>query len=420
MRRTILVALGAALASGPAAAAQPVYQWSGLYGGAQAGYAAANAGEGYHSTPGISYWNKGAEGASAGVFVGYNHVFAGNWLGGFEVEGNWSGLSDGSYSDQNGQPYYVANLSAAARLRFGFLPAASTLVYGSIGIAEATFDYSRGYWALTGGSDLALSPVGLQLGAGIESFISPHLSIRAEGVLTHYATTTFVDLGHPYWDVTPDTVVARVGIAYHPGWLGQPQAMPTAAPVTYSWSGPYVGLHAGGAVLLLHDDPVAAPFPDTYRDLSASSAVVGLHAGVNWQTGSLVAGIEAEASAADEIPRYSAVDLAAETWTAAVRARLGVVTANNVLIYGTVGWAAGHFDYSRTYPPPVFTGAVFTTGGLQVGAGAEAFLTSNVSVRAEGLYTTYGTHSILEVGNPYWQAQSRSLEARVGVSYYLR
>ena len=79
MKRTVLLALGAALASAPATAAQPVYQWSGLYCGAQAGYAAANASEGRHSMPGVVYWDRGAEGATAGVFLGYNRLFAGSW-----------------------------------------------------------------------------------------------------------------------------------------------------------------------------------------------------------------------------------------------------------------------------------------------------------------------------------------------------
>lgn len=421
MKRTVLLALGAALASAPATAAQPVYQWSGLYGGAQAGYAAANASEGRHSMPGVVYWDRGAEGATAGVFLGYNRLFAGSWLGGFEVEGNWSNLADGYHTDLIGQPYYVANWSAAARLRFGFLPEASTLIYGSIGIAEATFDYSRGFWSSAGDSGLVLSPVGVQLGAGIETFLSPHVSIRAEGVFTHYAGSTFPYGGIPYWDVAPDTLLARVGVAYHPGWLGQPQFVSAGEPVTYSWSGLYAGVHVGAAILHLLDDTVPPSTPDEYRDLSASSAVVGMHAGVNWQTGNLVAGVEGDASAVGLAPLFSGgLELARQSWTAAVRARLGVVTANNTLLYGTVGWAVGHFDYSRTFPPPATTGAVFNAGGLQVGAGAEAFLTRRVSVRVEGLYTAYGSHTIFDLGTPYWQAQSRSLEGSIGVSYHLR
>ncbi len=419
MKRTAWLALGAALLAVPAAADQPVYQWSGFYVGGQAGYAMADVREGYHVAPGVAYWNRGAEGASAGVFLGYNHL-AGNWLGGVEIEGNWSDLADAYYTDLNGQPYYRANSSAAARMRFGFLPSASTLLYGSVGVARTTFDYSHGFWS--GGSRLAVSPIGLQLGAGIESFLNPHLSVRAEGVFTHHVTNTLTYSGNPYWDVTPDTLVARLGVAYHPGWLGEPQAeAPTSEPAVYSWSGLYAGIHGGAAAAHRFDSflPPPAP-PDVYRDMSSSSGVVGAHAGVNWQTGNLVAGIEAEGSLVNQVSRNSAIVWGTQTWTAAVRARLGVVAMNNTLFYATVGWAAGHFDYSQVFSSPLQTEAVFTTGGLQFGAGAEAFVMPKLSVRVEGLYTTYDSHTILYLGNPYWKAESHSLEARVGVTYHLR
>ena len=145
-----------------------------------------------------------------------------------------------------------------------------------------------------------------------------------------------------------------------------PQA-PYAAPVTssaFDWTGAYVGANVG---YTWANQPEAGG-----KDRDA--AVGGVFAGYNYQMpNNIVVGGEGEVA-------YGGADPLA-TWTGAVRGRAGYAF-DNILVYGTVGGLLGQGemkvgggDETRTHV------------GYQVGAGIEAALTTNVTARAEYLYT---------------------------------
>jgi opacity protein-like surface antigen len=95
------------------------------------------------------------------------------------------------------------------------------------------------------------------------------------------------------------------------------------------------------------------------------------------------------------------------------------VTAGNTLLYASLGWSAGHFDYSKYFSSDYdYSNASFTDNGLQVGVGAEAFLGSQVSMRFETVYTQYATRTILLRGAPYLNVSPHTLEARAGLTYH--
>jgi len=402
----------------------PAYQWSGAYIGAQVGYGMSADDETYAT--GLYHYRYQAQGGSAGVFAGYNHILAGNWLAGVEVEGNGNSFISHYYDSYYGGNYYTQGWSLAARLRLGFLASPSTLFYGSIGVASGNLDYSKGYWAYynsTGYSSPNATVTGVQFGAGVETFITPQVSVRAEGIFTHYGTEQITDLGNPYISsIALDTLVARVGISYHPGWLGQPAAeMP--APVRGTWSGSYVGGHLGATMFASaedYDPAYSAPYNPAYG-VATPVPGIGVFVGHNWQIGQFVAGVEADGALVNaNIPLSSTPNYGTQSWQASVRARVGVVTAQNTLFYALIGAAAGGFDYSNYFTASShYSGATFTGTGLQAGAGAEAFLTPKLSARIEGLYTDYGMHAISYNGGPYWVVNPRTFEARVGLSLHL-
>ena len=82
------------------------------------------------------------------------------------------------------------------------------------------------------------------------------------------------------------------------------------------WQGAYVGLHLG------HGE--SGP---------ADGLVGGGQIGYNWQSGSIVYGLEADVSYADISFGNASID-----WMATARGRLGYLLLPNLLAYGTVGF----------------------------------------------------------------------------------
>ncbi len=406
----------AALAVAPAHAAEglwaasPAAQWSGLYFGGQAGYGMVDSAQ---TGTGLKPASYGADGAVGGLFFGYNHFLSGNLLAGVEVEGNLSDLNGRlSSGNPNTGDYYQHDWSAAARMRLGFLPAENLLLYMSAGVAVGHFNYgaSNSFAIQQHWGNLDQTLVGLQLGLGAETYVYPNVSVRGEAVYTHFANMALT--GAPF-TIQPDTLMVRAGIAYHPGWLGQPQpAMVAVAPMG-SWN----GFYAGGQVGLTFENSVNTNLSYTpqFQAISGHAPSIGGHVGVNHEFGMWVAGLEADGALQSESgSNGSSTKEAMKNWSASVRARLGLLVTHNVLLYGTVGLAAAAFDYGKSYG---ITGAKFTGYGLQLGGGVEAFLTHNVSARIEGLYTDYGSHTIDPTGSP-WGVTPRTLEARVGLTYH--
>lgn len=137
-----------------------------------------------------------------------------------------------------------------------------------------------------------------------------------------------------------------------------------------SWTGFYVGLHA--------------------------SLMFGAQVGINYQIGSLVFGIEADASiinAGQEVDyRWGPFDLAdgrgEASWLATVRGRLGYA-AGRFLIYGTGGVAFTEVDARADI---IFFGEDTDTRsftGWTAGGGIEAMITPNVTARIEYLYADF-------------------------------
>jgi opacity protein-like surface antigen len=192
--------------------------------------------------------------------------------------------------------------------------------------------------------------------------------------------------------------------------------MPVKAPrpvaAVWSWSGFYLGGHAGYG---WGRDPFQQPFFDqTYFLLGINSKgfVGGFQAGANWQTGAWVRGLEIDLSATDikgstsngaTAPPFAQADTETDKFDmlGSARARLGYLPWPNALLYGTGGLAWTRLVQSSTelqiiLASPADTVVVLSSTpswrfGWVAGFGAEARLwDSNWLVRAEYLHYDFG------------------------------
>jgi len=220
------------------------------------------------------------------------------------------------------------------------------------------------------------------------------------------------------------------------------KAPPAPAPA-YSWTGFYVGGNVGygwqdPAVTFTGNDPVAgciltgscivgatAVGPISYN---LKGMTGGLQAGYNWQVGPRwVLGAETDFNGSgvrgggNNVSNFSSSTVQTITanqninWFGTVRARLGWLATDGLMLYGTGGFAYAGVNENVTYatsnPGNNFTSAPFgvqcgpanstcmsgsstrTAIGWTLGAGAEYAVTQNVSLKAEYLYVSLGGDS---------------------------
>lgn len=114
----------------------------------------------------------------------------------------------------------------------------------------------------------------------------------------------------------------------------------------------------------------------------------GLQAGYNLQLGNAVLGVEADytwgsAEGSGTFGGLAVTGSVDSMWS--IRARLGWVLANSVMLYGTAGY--GGFDTSfRTVINGLSLNSTGDFSAIVLGGGAELLLTRNIMLRAEGLH----------------------------------
>ncbi len=207
-----------------------------------------------------------------------------------------------------------------------------------------------------------------------------------------------------------------------------PLKAPPPAVAAWNWSGFYIGGHGGygwgrDAFTDVNDPFFGGVFPGlTLTGFDPKGFLGGVHAGANWQSGAIVAGLEGDLSFTDikgsssVIPTPVVTPFATTTGTAASsgtfdllgsgRARLGYLVSPNILLYGTGGLAWTRFvqntDLSSVTapppPPPIFSPGAFSSTstptwrfGWVAGLGVEArVLDTNWLARLEYLHYDFG------------------------------
>jgi opacity protein-like surface antigen len=164
------------------------------------------------------------------------------------------------------------------------------------------------------------------------------------------------------WGATMKAYLASVSVLAFsfalPAMAADLPAKARPAPVYQSnWTGFYLGIHGGYG---WGDSPFSQPFfgpEDTFTTIGgidSRGSVFGAHAGHNWQYGRIVTGLEIDFSATGiEGSTSATLSVSREGFTetetttlkdrvkylGSVRARLGILPADSVLLYGTAGLA---------------------------------------------------------------------------------
>ena len=227
------------------------------------------------------------------------------------------------------------------------------------------------------------------------------------------------------------SVAMVAAIAAGPAFAADmPVKAPIIAPVVaYSWSGCYVGVHAGygwgrnkndfGRAVASGGTENLEAFPPEFGpfDHRTSGGVAGGQLGCNYQAANnFVVGIEGEVWWSGIKGGFTAPEDGADPgtfsrfesrnlWDADLALRFGYAW-NRSLLYGKVGVAFGRFQYTETHDdfPTVHScpgGAPVcsvnfnnTQAGLLLGVGWEYAFANNWSAKVEYDYINYGSHTI--------------------------
>ena len=181
--------------------------------------------------------------------------------------------------------------------------------------------------------------------------------------------------------------------------IPQPPVAQEAPPAVNNWSGFYIG----GA-----GDWNAGHFN---RNGDAYAFGGQAFTGYNRQQGQIVYGVEADLG-------YSGADSTRNGLTAkngvngSVRGRLGY-DFNPFMLYGTAGLALGQNKLSDDTSSESKTAVGYT-----VGAGAETFITNNITARLEYRYTDYGKKDFnLDSGSFSRGYDEQSVKVGIGVKF---
>jgi outer membrane immunogenic protein len=187
-----------------------------------------------------------------------------------------------------------------------------------------------------------------------------------------------------------------------------PQAVQAPPPI-FNWSGFYVGAHAGyGWGSSAFDAAAAGTSFDT------DGWLLGALAGVNYQVGQTVFGVEADINWSDFSGGAACGAFNCNTevpWFGTLRGRLGYA-ADRFMPYITGGLAYGKIEASV----PGIGGASDTRFGWTAGVGAEYAFAPNMSWKTEYLYVDLGGFDCTACGAPVPNVDFTSHIVRTGVN----
>jgi outer membrane immunogenic protein len=188
------------------------------------------------------------------------------------------------------------------------------------------------------------------------------------------------------------------------------------API-FTWTGAYVGADA------------AFGFGSFYNGGNAyfgnpDGGLFGIEAGYNYQSGPLVVGIEGDLNFGGVAGTVIAPGFSAKgnvNGEGSIRPRVGYAF-DHTLIYITGGYTGANLNGSLTDTrgaQSIYANESTFLNGWTIGTGVEFAITRNVSVKAEYLYSNYGSSSTLFSGTSDAVRPSLSMSTlRAGINYH--
>ncbi|MDQ0394291.1 outer membrane protein [Labrys monachus] len=199
-----------------------------------------------------------------------------------------------------------------------------------------------------------------------------------------------------------------------------PQPVEPAAPVElpFSWTGFYVGAHAGA---VFSDAKLSSPVTGVRQGFDSTGFIGGAHLGYNEQfDNNIVVGLEGDIDYSSLSKSQYLGDGAygkfKNDWQGSVRARLGYAF-DRFLPYLTAGVAFGDQKFS-VYDPGTGLGASSnkTAVGWTAGGGVEYAWDDHWSVRGEVRYTDFGKKNIDFAGTRL-KGRFNDTTTTLGISY---
>ena len=191
------------------AAYAPVYNWSGLYIGAHAGY-------GWSGSSDINM-----RGGFIGGQIGYNWQAVGSpWILGVELDSAWADMGRTGNATSGAT---VVSINPTTNYTGTFRGRASyawdrTMVYLTGGLAwmNNSISVNATSGAFTAGMSDSKMHVGGAIGAGVEYALAPNWSAKAEYLYTTYARETYLgNVGAGGLNLSADAHTLKAGINYH-------------------------------------------------------------------------------------------------------------------------------------------------------------------------------------------------------------
>ncbi len=437
---------------GSAAAAAPVlyakapvaplpWTWAGMYLGVHGGYGWGN--DPFNKTLFLNGTN----------FPPLSGVDSRGYVAGFHAGANWQSRSvvgglelDISATDIKGSTSSTAGgLTAtqgdkfdplgSVRARLGYLVTPNVLVYGTGGLGWTQSTTVNGFApgfvpaSLTAQNWMFgwVAGIGGEMRLGNTNWLGRveylHYDFGNTGAFSGtfpgfnaaLTSASALNSGH----VTTDVV--RAGLSYKLDWPDPAGARNTTviakavAPAVWSWSGFYVGAHAGYG--WAHDPTQVMAQPDTFGPglnptmvggVNSRGYIAGFQAGANWQSGAFVGGLEidlsktgikgsASASGLDNnIPPDPVTGTLSDKidLLGSARARLGFLVRPDLLLYGTGGLAWTRVEQTFNNVATTFAFSQMTPtwrAGWVAGAGGQLRLwNSNWLARLEYLHYDFG------------------------------
>jgi outer membrane immunogenic protein len=219
---------------------------------------------------------------------------------------------------------------------------------------------------------------------------------------------------------------------------GAPIVPPPPLPVFYNWTGFYlggnIGGHFGGNVDISTTTGLAQVDLLTPTSLTPQGALAGLQAGYNWQIGNVLLGIELDGNWMDGTasrtltnfpPPLNRGDVLSTSvnpvFLTTVRPRLGVIY-DRLLVYVTGGVAFSTIKTTDSFTTQGGT-VLFSTNtsetrtGETIGGGLEYAFLDSWTLKAEYLYTSFGSFDTDIQNNIVVHHKYSDNIARIGLNY---
>ena len=422
-----------ALATEKPAAAPASASWTGLYvGGDIGGLFAHTTHKTQDPTVAIDGIGSVSRHPSFGLIGGVNLQISPRFVVGFEAQINR--FRSVNFHEIEPDQDFLKKVESLTSLtgRFGVLVTPDTLAYGKLGAARIA---TSGFNGFEGPFRKTIS--GLQAGAGIETRVTPNISLRGEALYTRASEQLELNEGPDAY--RPSLIQYKLGAVYRfdapQGW-GVQGAEPksiwafgqTGEP---AWTGVTIG--GFGSVngrQMRWNRPNSDVESGNLGPFTALSAGFGGFVGANIKLFSMaVLGVEvsgnfarsdfiepAGTGLAQNFHRFASIDQ-----VRAATARVGWLASPGTLLYAKAGPASINMTVDNAYWTALASNATGgkSMGAWQFGLGVETFVTSRISLRVEGLHTRATNSVTLKGTQPdVISLRPSDMSGTIGVAYH--